>query len=181
MNTGAGQLDGQAATAGPDAELDGGAIDSCPDAELDAADRRILDIIQSAFPLEARPYAVIGAALGLAEEEVLDRVRRLRRRKIIRRLGANFQSAGLGFRSTLCAAKVPEDKLEAFVADVNSHTGVTHNYLRDHDYNVWFTVIAPSWEALQALLTGIEERTGIAVLNLPARRLYKIRVDFQME
>lgn len=180
MTAPAGKISG--ARAGEqDVELDGGAIDSCPDTELDALDRRLLDFIQSSFPLEARPYAVIGAALGITEQEALERVRGLRQRKIIRRLGANFQSSGLGFRSTLCAAKVPQDKLEAFVADVNSHSGVTHNYLRNHDYNVWFTVIAPSMEAVRALLEGIEQRTGVAVLNLPASRLYKIKVDFQME
>lgn len=162
-------------------ELDGGAIDSSPDAALDAVDRRILDIIQSSFPLESRPYAVIGEAVGIAEEEALARVRSLKARKIIRRMGANFQSAKLGFRSTLCAAKVPEDKLESFIAEVNRHPGVTHNYLRDNEYNVWFTCIGPSWEAVCDLLDGITRTTGIPILNLPAERLYKIKVDFQME
>ena len=80
---------------------------------LDTLDRRILDIIQTDFPLEPRPYAVIGERLGITEQEALDRVNALRRSRIIRRLGANFQSAKLGFRSTLCAAKVPAEKLDA--------------------------------------------------------------------
>ena len=163
------------------AELDGGAIDSSPNAMLDAVDRRILSLIQSSFPLEPRPYAVIGEAAGITEREALDRVRSLRARKIIRRIGANFQSAKLGFRSTLCAAKVPEDRLEAFAAEVNRHVGVTHNYLRDHEYNVWFTCIGPSWQAVCDLLDGITGATGIPILNLPAKTLYKIKVDFQME
>lgn len=162
-------------------ELDGGRIDSLPDEGLDAHDRRILGIIQSGFPLEPRPYAVIGREVGLPEEEVFARVRDLKTRKIIRRLGANFQSAKLGFRSTLCAAKVPEDAFEAFVAEVNRHAGVTHNYLRDHEYNVWFTCIGPSWKAVCELLDGISRRTGIPILNLPAKRMYKIKVDFQMD
>ncbi len=164
-----------------EAELDGGTIDSLPEENLDDADRRILGLIQSSFPLEKRPYAVIGAQLGLAEEEVLARVRALKQRRIIRRLGANFQSAKLGFRSTLCAAKVPEYGLDDFIAEVNSHTGVTHNYLRNHEYNVWFTCIGPSWDSVCELLEGITERTGIPVLNLPAKRMYKIKVDFQMD
>ncbi len=159
-------------------ELDGGTLDASPEGMLDSVDRRILGVIQSRFPLESRPYAVIGEELGLAEEEVLERVRALKKRKIIRRLGANFQSAKLGFRSSLCAAKVPDAALEAFIAEVNRHPGVTHNYLRDHAYNVWFTLIAPSWEALCDTLEGISRSTGIAVLNLPATRLYKIKVDF---
>lgn len=162
-------------------ELDGGRIDSLPDEMLDALDRRILGIIQSGFPLEPRPYAVIGTEIGLPEQEVLARVRALKGRKIIRRLGANFQSAKLGFRSTLCAAKVPVESLELFVAEVNSHTGVTHNYLRDHEYNVWFTCIGPSWEDVCVLLDSITRKTGIAILNLPAERMYKIKVEFQMD
>ncbi len=161
-------------------ELDGGAIDANPDEMLDAVDRRILGIIQSRFPLESRPYALIGQEAGISEQEALERVRALKKRKIIRRLGANFQSAKLGFRSTLCAAKVPEEALDAFIAEVNLHPGVTHNYLRDHRYNIWFTLIGPSWSAVCDTLDGITRVTGIPVLNLPATRVYKIKVDFQM-
>lgn len=148
---------------------------------MDAIDRRLLDIIQTGFPIEPRPYAVLGEALGITEAEALARVRALRERKVIRRLGANFDSWKLGFRSTLCAAKVPADRIDDFVAEVNRHVGVTHNYLRNHEYNIWFTCIGPSWEGVCALLEGITERTGIPILNLPATKLYKIRVDFRME
>lgn len=149
--------------------------------QLDLMDKRLLDIIQTGFPLVSRPYAALGQQLGITEEEALNRVRRMKTNKVIRRIGANFQSAKLGFRSTLCAAKVPETQLDSFVAEVNSHPGVTHNYLRNHAYNIWFTLIGPSWENICATLEEITHRTGIAVLNLPAARLYKIRVDFQME
>ncbi|WP_165079365.1 MULTISPECIES: AsnC family transcriptional regulator [unclassified Desulfovibrio] len=148
---------------------------------LDAVDRRILDIIQTGFPLAPRPYAVLGERLGLPEEEVFGRVRALRENKVIRRLGANFQSAKLGFVSTLCAAKVPEEKLEAFIAAVNAEPGVTHNYLRDHAYNIWFTLISPSREEARAVLEGLTERTGVPILDLPATKLFKIRVDFRMD
>ena len=153
---------------------------SAPDM-LDAIDRRILDIIQTEFPLAPRPYAVLGERLGLAEAEVFARVRSLREKKIIRRLGANFQSAKLGFVSTLCAAKVPEDQLEDFIAAVNAEPGVTHNYLRDHAYNVWFTLISPSREEAKAVLENLSQSSGISILDLPATRLFKIRVDFRME
>ena len=144
---------------------------------LDTMDKRILDIIQTDFPLESRPYAIIAERLGITEQEALDRVNALRKSRLIRRLGANFQSAKLGFRSTLCAAKVPEDKLDAFIAEVNRHVGVTHNYLRRHAYNVWFSAIGPSWEAVCAMLDDITAKTGIPILNLPATKLYKIRVE----
>ncbi|MBE6441278.1 MAG: Lrp/AsnC family transcriptional regulator [Desulfovibrio desulfuricans] len=151
------------------------------DAALDSLDRKLLDIIQTGFPLVPRPYAVLGEQLGIPEEEALARVRDLKARRVIRRLGANFQSAKLGFVSTLCAAKVPEDRLDAFVERVNACPGVTHNYLREHAYNIWFTLISPSREEARDTLNAITADTGIAILNLPATRLFKIRVDFRME
>ena len=151
------------------------------EALMDSVDRQLLDIIQTGFPLTPRPYADLGQMLGIGEEEALERVRGLKARKIIRRLGANFQSAKLGFVSTLCAAKVPDDKMDSFVARVNACPGVTHNYLREHAYNIWFTLISPSREESQATLDAISADTGIAILNLPATRLFKIRVDFRMD
>ncbi len=148
---------------------------------MDSIDRKLLDIIQTAFPLVSRPYEELGRQLGISEEEALSRVKAMKEKKIIRRLGANFQSAKLGFRSTLCGAHVPEEKLDSFIAEVNALPGVTHNYLRNHEFNVWFTLIGPSWDDVCATLKDLEERTGIAIMNLPAEKLFKIRVDFQME
>lgn len=148
---------------------------------MDTYDKKILDRIQSGFPLASRPYQVLGDEIGLTEAEVLARVRALHGRGIIRRIGANFQSRKLGFRSTLCAAHVPEDKIDSFVETVNSYTGVTHNYLRDHYYNIWFTFIGPSWDAVCDTLAEISEKMGIEVLNMPAEKLYKIKVEFKME
>jgi DNA-binding Lrp family transcriptional regulator len=147
---------------------------------MDATDKRILDIIQTGFPIAPRPYAALGEQVGLTEAEALARVRALRAGGIIRRIGANFQSAKIGFKSTLCAASVPADTLEAFTKAVNEHPGVTHNYLRDHALNIWFTMIGPSREAIRQGLDAITEKTGITILNLPADRLFKIRVDFAM-
>ena len=152
-----------------------------PNEALDSIDKKLLDIIQTAFPLVSRPYEELGKQLGISEEEALARVKSMKERKIIRRLGANFQSAKLGFRSTLCGAHVPEEKLDDFIACVNALPGVTHNYLRNHNFDVWFTLIAPSWEAVCSTLEGITERTGIPIMNLPAEKLFKIRVDFPME
>lgn len=149
--------------------------------DMDIIDKKLLDIIQTDFPLVPRPYEELGKRLGITQEEALARVKAMREGKIIRRLGANFQSAKLGFRSTLCGAHVPKDKLNAFIDCVNALPGVTHNYLRDHEFNVWFTLIGPSWEDVCATLSDLEQRTGIAIMNLPAEKLFKIRVDFPME
>ncbi len=148
---------------------------------LNENEKRVLDVIQSDYPIASRPYAVIGERLGLTESEALATVRGLRQKGVIRRLGASFHSRKLGWRSTLCAAKVPEERLDDFTAVVNRHVGVTHNYLRDHKYNVWFTFIGPSWEDVCQTLDGITKETGIPVLNLPAEKMFKIRVEFQME
>ena len=147
---------------------------------MDATDKRLLDIIQTGFPIAPRPYEAIGRQLGLTEAEALARVRALRGKGIIRRIGANFQSAKIGFKSTLCAASVPAAKLDAFIEAVNAHPGVTHHYLRDHPINIWFTMIGPSREAISQALAEITAATGVSILNLPADRLFKIRVDFSL-
>lgn len=147
---------------------------------MDTFDKEILDIIQSSFPLSPRPYEVVGGQVGLTESEVLARVRRLKQQGVIRRMGANFGSRQLGWSSTLCGAEVPEDRLDAFVAEVNKHTGVTHNYLRAHQFNVWFALIAPSAEVVEEILADITAKTGVPIMNLPASTLFKIKVDFQM-
>ncbi|WP_461834695.1 siroheme decarboxylase subunit alpha [Desulfothermus sp.] len=147
---------------------------------MDQYDKNILDIIQSEFPICSRPYAKIGKLVGLTEAEVLARVRKLRQKGIIRRIGANFQSRKLGWKSTLCCAKVPEDKLDLFVKTVNKYPGVTHNYLRKHEFNVWFTYIAPSWDDIEKDLKEMEAQTGIEILSLPATKMLKVKVDFKM-
>lgn len=147
---------------------------------MDAYDKQILDIIQSSFPVDTRPYAVVGEQVGLTEAEVLARVRRLKEEGVIRRMGANFGSRQLGWKSTLCGAEVHLDKLDRFVAEVNQHPGVTHNYLRAHKFNVWFALIAPSSEAIEAVLADITAKTGVEIMNLPASKLFKIKVDFAM-
>jgi siroheme decarboxylase len=147
---------------------------------MDDIDRKILNEIQSAFPIASRPYLELGKRLGLPEEEVFERVKRMRSEGIIRRIGANFYSGMLNFTSSLCAARVPEKKIKGFVGLVNGYKGVTHNYLRGHDYNVWFTLIAPSTKDIEDVLNEISEKTGVkGILNLPAIRTFKIKVDLQ--
>ena len=148
---------------------------------MDEMDRIILNEIQSHFPIEVRPYQVLGEKLGCSEEEALQRVKDLKDREVIRRIGANCNSRKLGYTSTLCAAKVPSRLMERFVEVVNSYMGVTHNYRRDHDYNIWFTLIAPSEEKIERILGEIIELTEVGeVISLPAERLFKIQVDFEV-
>ena len=148
---------------------------------IDDIDKRIINRIQSDFPITARPYHTIAHDLNLEEEDVLRRVAGLRKSGIIRRIGGNFVPEKLGYVSTLCAASVPDDKLAHFKKVVNSYTGVTHNYRRENHFNVWFTFIAPSRSNIQKNLDEISRRTGVAgILNLPATRVYKIKAEFTL-
>ena len=148
---------------------------------LDDTDRLILNRIQSDFPVTQRPYEVIGRELDLPEAEVLERLKKLRETGIIRRIGGNFSPEKLGFVSTLCAASVPENKIDGFAARVNRYPGVTHNYMRENHFNVWFTFIAPSMKEIEANLAEIARETGVReILNLPATRVFKIRAKFDV-
>ncbi|HPC72998.1 MAG TPA: AsnC family transcriptional regulator [Syntrophales bacterium] len=148
---------------------------------MDDIDRKILNRIQKAFPVCAEPFKAIGAELDLGEKEVLERIGRLKAEGIIRRIGAVFDPKKLGFVSTLCAARVPEDGVRDFVDVVNGYNGVTHNYRRDHDYNVWFTFIAESPEALERALKEIRSRTGVGdIIHMPAKRTFKINAAFEL-
>lgn len=146
---------------------------------MDDLDRAIINEIQSDFPIHPRPYETLGRRLNVSAEEILDRVAALKKEGVIRRIGGNFNSEKLRFTSTLCAAKVPEDKLDQFVEVVNGYTGVTHNYLRNHDFNVWFTFIAPDMAYIDQALQSISDATGVTeIRNLPAVRTFKIKVNF---
>lgn len=148
---------------------------------MNQTDRKILNEIQSDFPLTSRPYQALGERLNLTEEEVLSSVRRLKERGIIRRIGGNFHSSRLNFVSTLCAAKVPREKIDGFVEAVNRYPGVTHNYLRNSAYNIWFTFIAEDMNSIDNALKEISGETGIEeILNLPAEKMFKIKVDFEV-
>lgn len=146
---------------------------------MDPIDKKILRAVQSHLPIIDRPFAALGRELGLDEAEVIQRLKRLKQSGVIRRIGGNFFSHRLGFVSTLCAARVPEDKFEAFVQAVNAYPGVTHNYRREHQYNVWFTFIAESMEQIEDCLEALRQKTGVKeICSFPAKKLFKIKVDF---
>jgi DNA-binding Lrp family transcriptional regulator len=148
---------------------------------MDSIDKKILNIIQKEFPVVAEPFKVVAERMGITEDEVLERISRLKKEGIIRRIGAVFDSKNIGFVSTLCAARVPEDTLKDFVEVVNSYPGVTHNYRRSHEYNVWFTFIAPDEGTLEKSLAEIRDRTGIAdIISMSAVRTFKIDASFEL-
>ena len=149
---------------------------------LDGVNRLILKEIQRNFPITHRPFLALARKLKLREREIMERVQKLKDAGIIRRIGASFSAPALGFSSTLCAAKVPKRKIAEFVTAVNTYPGVTHNYEREGDYNIWFTLIAPSESKINQILGDISRKTGIkGILNLPALQTFKIAVDFNFD
>jgi DNA-binding Lrp family transcriptional regulator len=149
--------------------------------QIDEIDRAILNRIQSDFPITTRPYLSIAENLDLSEENVIKRLKRLKKKGIIRRIGGNFAPEKLGFVSTLCAAKVPQDKIDSFARAVNRYPGVTHNYRRDNKYNIWFTFIAQSMNEIKDNLEDISRKTGVkGIINLPATKMYKIKAHFDL-
>lgn len=152
-----------------------------PHEEISPLQGELLTRIQADFPVKARPYAVLAEALGADEAQVISATRALRTGGVIRRIGAIFDSHRLGYRSTLCAIAVPEERIDEVASLISEYPNVTHNYEREDRYNVWFTLIAPTEARIIAILDEIAERTGISdILNLPAVRLFKIKVDFDI-
>jgi DNA-binding Lrp family transcriptional regulator len=148
---------------------------------IDEIDRAILNRIQSDFPITARPFLSIAENLHISEDQVIKRLKRLKKKGIIRRIGGNFAPEKLGFVSTLCAAKVSRDKIDSFARAVNRYPGVTHNYRRDNKYNIWFTFIAQSMDEIKNNLENISQETGVKeIINLPATKMYKIKAQFDL-
>lgn len=150
--------------------------------QLDLIDRRLLNLVQAEVPLCPEPYQVLADKLGITEQEVLDRLARLMQQDVIRRLGGVFDSRKLGYKGTLCAIKVPPERIEEVAAVINSYIGITHNYLREDAYNMWFTILARSPEKVQQILTEIKDKTGIEdVINLPSQKFFKVLVNFKVK
>ncbi len=141
-------------------------------------DRDLLIALQRGVPLERRPWAALARTLGLTEAGVLRTVRELFESGVARRFGAVFDAQSLGYRSTLCAADVPESALEAAVARITPHPGITHCYQRDGHPNLWFTLTAPDGELDGELARVAGTLGGYAVLNLPALRKFKVEAVF---
>ena len=148
---------------------------------ISETDKAILNMIQLDFPIDARPFKVLGEKLNLSEEELIGRIQTMKDFQLIRRIGGNFSPDRLGYYSTLCTAQVPENKIDLFTRTVNAYPGVTHNYMRDHDFNIWFTFIAPSRNRIADFLEEISRQTGVRpILNLPATRVFKISASFKL-
>lgn len=150
-------------------------------ASLTSLDKALLNMMQSNFPLNMYPYKTMADKLGVTEEGIIARLEALKTAGIIRRVGAVLDARRLGFYSTLCAAKVAVDRIDEVAEIINSYDGVTHNYRRAHEYNLWFTLTAPSQEASRIIIDELIHKTGVNIVSMPALKTYKIKVALEME
>jgi siroheme decarboxylase len=150
-----------------------------PTIAADALDRRLLDEFQRDFPLEPRPFAALAERLGIEEAEVLRRLHRLQEQGAISRIGAVVTPHRAGW-STLAAMAVPEDEVEGIGEFVSAYAEVNHNYEREHEFNLWFVVTAPSRERVDTVLCEIETRTRLPVLDLPLVEAYRLDLGFPL-
>jgi DNA-binding Lrp family transcriptional regulator len=151
---------------------------------LDALDRRLLNLMQGSFPIAPRPYQHVASLAGVSEAELMDRVQRLLDKRIIRQVTPIFDTRALGYSSMLVAAKVDPEHPHRAAQIINEHPGVSHNYLRDHEFNLWFTIATEpdSPLGLEGTLEVLAREAGAeSVRQLPTLKLFKIRMDLEME
>ena len=151
---------------------------------LDELDRRLLNLMQGRFPIAQRPYAHVAEAAEISEEETMERVRHLLDERIIRQVTPIFDTRALGYSSTLVAAKVDPENPWRAANIINAHPGVSHNYLRNHEFNIWFTIATEpdSPLGLEGTLEVLGRIAGAeSIRQLPTLKLFKIRMDLEME
>jgi DNA-binding Lrp family transcriptional regulator len=151
---------------------------------IDETDKRLMNLLQSSFPLDPEPFALVAGEAGLPTDEVMARTQRLLDERIIREITPIFDTRALGYESMLVAAKVDADNPHRAAGIINSHPGVSHNYLRTHEFNLWFTIATPpdSELGLQGTLDVLQRLTGAeSIRQLPTLCLFKINMNLEME
>ncbi len=144
-------------------------------------DRSLLNMLQTDLPIESRQFAVLAERRGCEEKTVIDRLGWLKEHGYIRRIGPFFDSVALGYTGTLVAVNVEEDRVEEVALAINEYVEVTHNYERDSNYNLWFTLLTPNKQRQKEILDKIEALPGVRrLLSLPTTKKFKISVQFKL-
>src|SRR5947209_6322555 len=142
------------------------------DDQLEALDRELLNAVQWDFPLEPRPFAVLGERIGITEAAVRERIARVKELGVLRQLSAIFDTRALGYGSALVAAKVDSDRVDDAAATISAHPGVSHNYKRNHAYNLWYTIAVPPGDSLERHVDALHQESGALVTRrLPTLKL----------
>jgi siroheme decarboxylase len=149
---------------------------------MDDHDKRLLNAIQADFPLSGRPFHTLGTSLGLTEADIISRIALHKRQTLIRQIGGIFDTRSLGYRSSLVAMRVRPDRVEAAARVVSAHPGVSHNYERNHEFNLWFTIAVSPGSDLLWTVDRLHEMAGAeSTRMLPTLRLFKIGVQFDLK
>lgn len=147
---------------------------------MNQKERLILKILQSDFPLSRQPFYALAKRLQMEESALVKTVRELKQKGFIRRIGAVVSSKKLGYKSVLIGAKAAPKNIKAAAAFINSFKQVTHNYLRDDEYNLWFTYSAKTGKEIKNFLQDLHEKNFFAdILALPAKKTFKINTEFK--
>ncbi len=150
--------------------------------QLDEVDKAILRELQGNLPVVSRPFESLAQRVGISEAEFFSRAQRLIEQDVIRKFGLRIDSRKVGYASTLVAMKVEKERVDEVAEKLNAYEEVTHNYAREHEYNLWFTLIAESEARLEELLEEIKrEVKPLDLLNLPVLRKFKINVKFEIK
>jgi len=148
---------------------------------MDIIDRQLLNLLQTRFPLVSEPFSEIGRLLGIDADEVIRRTQSLKSKRIIRQISAIFDSKALGYNSSLIAFSIPRERVEQVAEIVNAHPGVSHNYERDHVYNLCFTITVPPGTTPEAEVDRLAAKASPQTVRMfPTKRLFKIGVAFDM-
>ncbi|OAG27188.1 siroheme decarboxylase subunit alpha [Thermodesulfatator autotrophicus] len=146
---------------------------------MEEKDKLLLTEVQRRFPLEKEPYQVLAERLSLSEKEVIERLNRLKETGILRQISAIFNPQALGYQTSLVAAAVPQEKLEHAAQVINAYPGVSHNYLRNYSFNMWFTLAVPPEENFEETLAALMKKAGVSrYLILPIKRVFHIAVVY---
>jgi DNA-binding Lrp family transcriptional regulator len=149
--------------------------------DLTELDRELLNAVQWDFPLDRRPYAVLADRLGVSEPEVRERIAHVKGAGVLRQLSAIFDTRALGYGSSLVAAKIAPERIDAAAAVMSAHPGVSHNYKRNHSFNLWYTIAVPPGDSLEDHVDALHRDSGAIVTRvLPTLKLYKIGVKLDM-
>ena len=148
---------------------------------MDLVDRKILNVIQTRFPIVEKPFEAVGGEIGIPESEVIERVAEMKSKNVVRQISAIFDTRRLGYKTTLVAMRLPADELDAAAQVINEHPGVSHNYARNGHFNLWFTLAVPPYEDLAESVEAMAQRTNAESYRLmPTIKFFKIGVNFDM-
>ena len=147
---------------------------------MDKIDKKIVNLMQNYFPLSSTPYQDIAKKIDIERDEVIVRLKKLYEDGIIRKVGAILSAQKMGLVSTLAAVSVSNEKLDEVSKIINRYNGVTHNYLREGSPNIWFTLTEPNQKILDKHLNDIERKINNKIIRMPAKKIFKIGVKFDI-